>query len=278
MRAAETRQHAREALQGKWGKAALTMLVYGLLTSIISGILNLIPIIGPIANLVITIPLTFGFVATLIKLKRGEDTTYTEFFTTGFSNFASSWKVTLWTCVKLVIPIVLIIVSMIIMYIGFGAAAFSLQAAGVPLDGTATTINVSNSTAASAGSSAIVGFIGIIGLIASSIWLTIKGYLFKPVFFILFDNPNKTAKEIVEESAKVMNGNRWKWFCLELSFIGWLILAVFTLGIGMLWIAPYMIISTIVFYEFLFGKKEETAEPVAEGPVQETIEEPKTEA
>lgn len=274
MLASETRQHAREALQGKWGKAALTMFVYSLLTGLISIVLKLIPIIGPIVQLVIEIPLTFGLIATLIKLRRGENTTYTEFFTNGFNNFAGSWKVALWTCVKLLLPIILICVSITIIMFGFGAAAFSVVSSDAYVTGSIS--SMSDATKAAAGSSAIVGFIGVIALIASSIWFTIRSYLFKPVFFLLFDNPNKTAKEVVEESANVMKGNRWKWFCLEFSFIGWLILAGFTFGIAMLWLTPYILIAQVVFYEFLFGKKGNTVEATAE-PTQETIEEPKVE-
>ena len=270
MLASESRQHAREALQGKWGKAALIILVYSLLTGLISMVLNLIPTVGSLAYYVIHVPLSFGLVVTLIKLKRGEETTYTEFFTNGFTNFASAWKVTLWVAFKLLVPIVLIIVSVIVMYIGFGAAIFGAQYAGV----VSTTTTASATAGAAAGAGTVIGFVGLIGLIASSIWCTIKSYLFKPVLFLLYDNLDKTAKEVVENSAEVMKGNRWKWFCLELSFIGWVILAIFTFGIGMLWVIPYMTIAQIVFYEFLFGKKEETVQATAEGTTAEPVAEP----
>ena len=50
-----------------------------------------------------------------------------------------------------------------------------------------------------------------------------------------------------------MTGNRAKLFWLQLSFIGWAILSVFTLGIGYLWLAPYMQMATIAFYKHLEG-------------------------
>ena len=53
-----------------------------------------------------------------------------------------------------------------------------------------------------------------------------------------------------EESEKLMAGKRGKLFCLQLSFIGWAILAIFTLGIGYLWLAPYIQFATIAFYKF----------------------------
>lgn len=53
-----------------------------------------------------------------------------------------------------------------------------------------------------------------------------------------------------------MKGNRWKFFWLGLTFIGWAILASFTLGIGMLWLMPYIMVTFVCFYESLAGTKE----------------------
>lgn len=267
MLASETRKLAREALEGKWGKAALLTLVYTLIVYVVSFVLNLIPVIGPIAQIVIEIPIAFGFVSTLIKLKRGEEVSYTGFLTDGFNSFASSWKVALWTLVKMLIPVIVFVVAIVVLIIGTGVTA----------------VGAISSSSSAAGAGGAVAFISLIAMIAASIWLTIKSYSYKLVYYLLFDNPTKDAKELVEESEKLMNGNRWRLFCLELSFIGWIILAGFTFGIGMLWLMPYMAIAQIIFYEVLVGKKSDTveatvtepateeasAEPVQEQPVQE---------
>ena len=271
MLASETRKLAREALAGKWGKAALLTLVYMLIVYVISFVLSFIPAVGPIAQVVIDIPIAFGLISTFIKLKRGEDVSYTGFLTDGFNNFANSWKVTLWVIVKMLIPVAVFVVAMVVLLIG----------SGVTIAGAAA----SSYSATNAGGSVLI--IGFIAMIAASIWLTIKSYSYQLVYYILFDNPTKDAKEIVEESEKLMNGNRWRLFCLELSFIGWSILTCFTLGIGMLWLMPYMVIAQIVFYEVLVGKKsdtveatveETTVEPVQDTPVVETTVEPVQEA
>lgn len=73
-------------------------------------------------------------------------------------------------------------------------------------------------------------------------------------YFILCDNPTLTGKEIVEKSAVIMKNNKWRFFCLSLSFIGWAFLAGLTFGIGMLWLSPYMQVSVVHFYEDLLGK------------------------
>lgn len=239
MSASETKKLAREALQGKWGKVALQSLVFALLTGLISSILGLIPGIGSLISAIIEVPLAFGFIATLIKIKRGEDTTYTEFLSNGFSNFASSWLVTLWTLLKMIIPIILVIVSIVLIFAGY-----------IPQNGT---LNPELIGKIPMQNPALVG-IGLALFMVSSVWLSLKQYFYKPVLFILFDNPTMSAKEIVEESERLMTGNRWKFFCLELSFIGWIILVGFTFGIGMLWLTPYMLVAEVVFYEALAGK------------------------
>ena len=63
-----------------------------------------------------------------------------------------------------------------------------------------------------------------------------------------------SSLEVVDESKKMMTGNRGKLFILELSFIGWMILTAFTLGIGYLWLLPYMYVALVCFYENLLGK------------------------
>ena len=54
----------------------------------------------------------------------------------------------------------------------------------------------------------------------------------------------------------MMRGNKWKFFCLNLSFIGWAFLCVFTFGIGLLWLMPYMENAFIAFYDIANGSLE----------------------
>jgi len=68
-------------------------------------------------------------------------------------------------------------------------------------------------------------------------------------FFILSDNPNIGIMEAINKSKKMMYGYKWKLFCLCLRFIGWFLLGILSLGIGLLWIAPYIQIGLAKFYE-----------------------------
>ena len=68
-------------------------------------------------------------------------------------------------------------------------------------------------------------------------------------FFIMSDNPNIGVMEAIDKSKKMMYGYKWKIFCLGLRFIGWILLGFISLGIGFLWIIPYMYVSLAKFYE-----------------------------
>lgn len=53
----------------------------------------------------------------------------------------------------------------------------------------------------------------------------IAAYRYSQAFFVMADHPEYTASECIEESKRLMSGNKWKLFCVQLSFIGWIILA-----------------------------------------------------
>ena len=76
----------------------------------------------------------------------------------------------------------------------------------------------------------------------------IAGYSYAMTRYILAERPELTAQEALEHSRTMMAGNRWRLFCLQLSFIGWDILAALTLGIGNLWLNPYKQAATAAFY------------------------------
>lgn len=257
MTASEIRQKARKCLTGKWGKAALATLIFFIIDYIISFILNLVPIIGSLASVIISVPLSFGFaVVVMSKFKRGEEISYMEFFKDGFEKFAKVWQVTLWILVKMLAPLIIAIIGIFIILFGFTMSATSIAL----------------SSSFSTGS--LFSIIGFIIYIVGIIWSIPKSYLYKLSLYIINDNPNMFAKEAVEKSAEIMNGHRWAFFWLQCTFLGWAFLSCFTLGIGMLWLIPYIQVSTVAFYDNLAGnkeievKKEETVEEDI-NPIQE---------
>ena len=78
-------------------------------------------------------------------------------------------------------------------------------------------------------------------------------YSYAMTEFILAENPELTASEAISKSKEMMNGNRWRLFCLHFSFIGWDILSSLTLGIGNLWLRPYKNAANATFYREVSG-------------------------
>lgn len=76
----------------------------------------------------------------------------------------------------------------------------------------------------------------------------IASYSYAMSPYILTEHPELEANEAITISKQMMEGNRWRLFCLHFSFIGWSFLCIFTLGIGMLWLVPYMEASNAAFY------------------------------
>lgn len=77
----------------------------------------------------------------------------------------------------------------------------------------------------------------------------IKSLAYSMTPFILKDYPELSANQAINLSMKMMEGRMFDLFYLYLSFIGWGILALFTLGIGYLWLMPYMYTSMASFYQ-----------------------------
>ncbi|MDD5093241.1 MAG: DUF975 family protein [Dehalococcoidia bacterium] len=72
---------------------------------------------------------------------------------------------------------------------------------------------------------------------------------YSQTFFILAEDEAIGARDALRKSKQMMEGNRWKFFCLNCRFIGWGILCILTLGIGFLWLMPYMSVSFARFYD-----------------------------
>ena len=77
----------------------------------------------------------------------------------------------------------------------------------------------------------------------------IAAFSYSLVFYIMTDDPNIGAMEAIDKSKKMMYGYKWKFFCLCLRFVGWILLGILTLGIGFLWIIPYLSVCYAKFYE-----------------------------
>lgn len=79
----------------------------------------------------------------------------------------------------------------------------------------------------------------------------VKCYSYSMTSFILKDNPEMKYDAAINESMRMMQGHKMQLFLLDLSFIGWFFLSILTLGIGFLFLQPYMSTAHAHFYEDL---------------------------
>lgn len=220
MSASDFREEARGVLRGKWGKAALIVLCYivvCILLEKVAGILG--EIIGSILVAIVEVPLQFGFIISLFKLFKDENVEVFDFVSNSIKNFGKAWSITGWMIFKLLLPFMILVVSMFLLVGVF----------------------VSGNTA--------LARILIVIMVIDSIYFIMKSYYYQLAFVVATDNPEMTGLEAVEKSENLMQGKRFNLFCLQLSFIGWIILGVIPFALGLLWVVPYMQMSIFAFYK-----------------------------
>lgn len=271
MISSDFRTEARKRLDGKWGTAVCIVLASFLISFAIGFIQGLFPedsfisMIISIAVVVIELPLQFGLIYAFFKLFYGENVKAFDFLKLGFGNFAKSWKISFSILGKVIVPVILMIVAYFIMAFGIAMTAAS---------SIAYAYGVSSS---SSGFALLMMFLGIILVFVSAIWLAVKSYYYQLSYIVACDNPDMLPKDCVLRSQELMTGRRGKLFCLQFSFIGWAILATFTLGIGYLWLVPYIQFAIVAFYDAFAHNGSIEAEVVADksenssedaGPIQ----------
>ena len=86
----------------------------------------------------------------------------------------------------------------------------------------------------------------------------IKGYEYRMIPYILAENPGIDSSDAFAMSKQMMDGNKWNAFVLDLSFLGWIILSMFTCGIlAIFYVNPYVYMTNAELYvalkEITFG-------------------------
>ena len=90
----------------------------------------------------------------------------------------------------------------------------------------------------------------------------IKGFSYSLTPYILRDQPELSALESITESRRLMDGHKMEAFMLFLSFFGWFLVGILTLGIGFFFIGPYFSTTYATFYDSIRDKQVDSNEPV----------------
>lgn len=100
----------------------------------------------------------------------------------------------------------------------------------------------------------IIIALGCVCFIIPGIYLAFS-YMLVP--YLLVERKDLTITETLQLSRKMMNGHKLDYFVLSLSFIGWILLTPFTLGIILIWLYPYILVATTKFSIDIIDNYEE---------------------
>lgn len=222
----ELKAQAKEALKGKWIFAvAIILITFG-----ISLVLNMVPLIGNLASLIIAPAISFIPLQLFLKVTRNEEARIEDFFS-NFTYLGKYWGLFARLLLKFIPVIVLIIVLVLIPFItiAIGNSAFS-----------------------------IIGTILTIGIYIYTIFLGYKITLeYSQAIYVFTDEPEMGTKYALEKSKELMEGHKIELLILQLSFIGWVLLTGLTLGILILYVQPYMSTTLAAYYDALKGNTTE---------------------
>lgn len=143
--------------------------------------------------------------------------------------------------------------SVSLLFWGFRNHPDRILAASLPLTLISTVCSIPSSILLSLPMEELASGAGNIMLLcalslAGSLVLLVVSIPLYPVNYLLADDTELSAKEVLSFSFRMMKGNCFRLFCMLCSFIGWILLASLSCGIGMLWISPYMETSLAAFY------------------------------
>jgi len=220
-------ERAVHSLRGQWALAVGVALLYQVM---VSGI-QMIPYIGPIFLLLIMGPILFGWNRFFLKLARREGAEVGTLFE-GFKLYGRTLGA----------------YALMILFIGLWSLLLT-----IPGFFAAILIPV---LAPSSDNAALLLLILAPFFFLMAIPVIRAALSYSQLFFILSDNPDMHAGEALRRSTQMMMGFKWKKFCLGWRFFGWALLALFTCGIGFLWLSPYMMTANAKFYDDIRNKQQ----------------------
>lgn len=270
---AQLKSEGLQSLKGKWGIAILVCLIAGIITegfsisariSTLSDVFNgelfsnlnsigylaeetvgstILLRLSTLVNLLIGGSIAYGLNRFFLNLTRNENPQVENLFS-GFKYFGKNFLIqliigifsVLWA---LLVYIPAIIVSIIILVVSFSSYPDLTELEQLPW---------------TIGAGAIVIIITLV--IICTIIISIIVLRYALAYYIYNDNKEAGVMDCINHSKDMMKGNKGKLFLLNLSFIGWHILSILTLGIGYVWLRPYIFATTASFYNDLKAQLE----------------------
>lgn len=227
-------RRALDAIRGKWG---VTIGAF-VLSVVIKGAAQQIPIIGPLFAGYLLLPLNVGVMLFCLKLLRREKTPIECIF----DPFSDYWRY-LWGGIRV-------------------ALAILLRALPLIADGIVICFLLFAASGDESLTRSLAPFLIFCGLLFLPLWIlpVIACLRYCMTLYIMIDHPEYSAKDAMEESDAITYGHKAKYFGYGL-LIGLIFIPVvlFTLGIGLFWLIPWAGVFTASFYESIRRREPDPA-------------------
>ena len=249
----ELSRRGRESLRGKWAETSVAILVAGIIISTPNLVLNIFvqftmvlkgvfrDAIGPsifVAMMVIGLsllcllwlvfvsgPIRYGLVVSFLNMVRKGRFE--------FSDLLSAKKRYLHVVGTMLLPDICITACVLVALV-----------VGFVLSSPVSFLNDIDITL-----SYVLIALGICVYVAGFVYAIILSCAFAMIPFIAYDNPDKSATEVMRMSCRMMKGRKVHLFLFGLSFIGWYIVGILALFIGIYPVSAYVYSSLTHFYE-----------------------------
>ena len=207
MNTAKIRKQAKDSIKGKHFKTSMIFLIFMLLNIFIC----LIPFVGSIFSIIMSIPLSYGIICSIIKLKRNENVGYLDFISISFSEFGNAWRVA-FSMLGKIWPYLVGYIGGIFLILITSIVTLILTASNSLIDSSSIT-SLTNFIPG-----IIICIIGGIISIVCYILLLLKSLYYSLSFYVLYDNKELKGKEIVEKSKDLMTKNRWNLIKMQIPY------------------------------------------------------------
>jgi uncharacterized membrane protein len=142
--------------------------------------------------------------------------------------------------------------------LAIGACLFTLRLSKNQPAATRNLFEGFNTFSSAVSASILTGLFTFLWLLLLIVPGIIAALSYSQTFYILAENPSMGGMEAINKSKEMMQGHKARFFGIILSFAGWFLLALLSVGIGFLWLIPYYHLTLTKFYEELRGEQNES--------------------
>lgn len=220
---------ARKRLHGNYSIAIAALIIYSIVSGLFSSTSVLISnrYMDIFFNILVMGLLYEGFLSIFIKIARGKQTEAMDLF----RKTDLFWKTA---------AVTIVLSLFVVLCVAMGT-----------ISGRSLFVFISYQTDISVALSSFMIIVGSLLVLSIMAFFVVMMIYFSQVYYVLYENPNMPVFSIFGRSMDLVEEHKLEYLLFNLSFIGWIILGMFTCGILYLWLVPYMQVSEALFYDEL---------------------------